>query len=194
MWVATQGDQKLTSYTINLSSGTVTKVGSASDTGTQPSAMAITPDASTVFLIDGGDSISVYSVSSIGSLCSSPPAQQQTCPPVATVSTLSVLSGCTVNCGPIYGHSPVALTVDPSGKFLFVADQGQANDVNDVGGISIFSISGTTLTPIGPACPASYTLSVCPVTLTDPTTGLGIGPSGAIAAPAANFLYVADKF
>jgi 6-phosphogluconolactonase (cycloisomerase 2 family) len=195
MWVATQGDKLVRAYTIDLNSGTVRQVGGASDTGIQPAVMTTAPGGATIFMVNSGDdSVTLYSINSDGSICTSPPSGKQTCPAVATVSTLSVLNGCSSNCGPVYGHVPVAVAVDPTGQFLFVADQGQANDVNNPGGISVFSISGTSLTPVGPACPANYSQSVCPFVLTDSVSGFGLGPSGIAVSPAGNFLYVTDQF
>src|SRR5438876_9484380 len=55
MWVATQGDQKLTPYTINLSSGTVTATATGVATGINQTVMAITPDASTLFVANVDD-------------------------------------------------------------------------------------------------------------------------------------------
>jgi len=195
MWVATQGDKLVRAYTIDLSGGTVRQVGGASDTGTQPTVMTTALGGATIFMVNSGDdSITLYSINSDASICTSPPSGKQTCPPTATLSTLSVLSGCSSNCGPAYGDRPVAVAVDPTGQLLFVANQGQANEVNNPGGISVFSISGTTLTPVGPACPANYTQTTCPFVLADSVTGFGLGPSGIAVSPAGNFLYVTDQF
>jgi 6-phosphogluconolactonase (cycloisomerase 2 family) len=185
MWVATQGDQRVTPFTVNLSTGTVSQVGNAVATGAQPVAMVLTPDAKNLFVANRIDNtISSYGVNSDGSLTAQGTA----------VPTSSTLNGCTVNCGPVFGQTPVALTVDPASKFLFVADQGAFNDPNDLGAISVFSISGNTLTPVGPACPPNYSQSVCPVVVTDPNSTFGTGPSAIIASPAGNFLYVANQF
>lgn len=151
VWVATQGDQKLTSFSVNLTTGAVSHVGSAVDTGLTPIAMTITPDGKTIFLVDKGDGIhpgdvAIYSVNSDGSLKS--------------VSC----SGCTV------GVNPVAATVDPTGKFLFVANQGTVSD-NTSGTITVFGISSGSLSPVG-AFPTE--------TVSDTT---GTGPSSVAVSP-----------
>jgi 6-phosphogluconolactonase len=163
MWVATQGDQKLTPYTINLSSGTVTRVGTALDTGANPAALAITPDASTLFLANtGDDTISIYTVKSDGSL-------------TAAGTPTPVLS-------------PDALAVDPTGKLLFVANQGNSGVLGQPGSvpgtISVFSISGATLTPVA----NSPFPSALPGEIT------GNGPAALVASPSGNFLYISDQF
>lgn len=123
MWVATQGDQKVTPYSINLSDGSVTKAGDAISTGKNPVAMAVTPDGKTLFVANKDeDTVGVYAVNSDGSL------------------------GTQGNAAPA-GELPVALAVDPSGKFLFVANQGTLAD-NTSGTVSVFSIQATTLSEV----------------------------------------------
>lgn len=75
------------------------------------------------------------------------------------------------------GTTPTGLTVDPSGKFLFVANQGSSN-------VSVFSISGTTLTPVAGS----------PFTTIPPGTTLTTGPVSVAVPPAGNYLYVANQF
>ena len=124
VWVATQGDQKLTSFSIDLTTGTLAQVGDQVATGVTPAAMAITPDQSTVFLVNSGDSsIGAYAVNSDGSL------------------KASSCSSCTA------GQNPVAVAVDPTGKFLFVANQGTFTDPTS-GTVSVFSISSGSLTGV----------------------------------------------
>src|SRR5215467_15556053 len=50
MWVATTGDRTLSSLTIDLSNGSVSSVKSTAQTGPNPSAMALTPDGSALFV------------------------------------------------------------------------------------------------------------------------------------------------
>lgn len=124
VWVATQGDQKLTSFSIDLSTGALSQVGDQVATGVTPAAMAITPDQRTIFLVNSGDStIGAYAVNSDGSL------QSSSC------------SSCTA------GQNPVAAAVDPTGKFLFVANQGTFS-VPTSGTVSVFSISSGSLTGV----------------------------------------------
>jgi 6-phosphogluconolactonase len=120
-WVATVGDQKLTAFSINASTGTASQIGSAVGTGVTPLVLAITPDGKTLFVANAGDStIGAYTVATNGSLKG---------------------SGTT----PSQGQSPDALVVDPTGKLLFVANQGTFTD-NTSGTVAVFAISSGQLT------------------------------------------------
>ncbi|HEX6806135.1 MAG TPA: beta-propeller fold lactonase family protein [Terriglobales bacterium] len=195
VWVATQGDQKLTSFSINLTTGALSSVGNPVATGATPAGMVMTPDQKTIFLANSGDnSITAYSINSDGSL------------KAVSGSTSTLIqgpSGCASNC--TLGQMPAALAIDPGGKFLFVADQGQPSNPMIPGGVSVFSISGTSLSPAGPGCPSGFTQTACPILLTDPTTGFSTGPSGIAISPVSfscgstgsetcNALYVANQF
>lgn len=181
VWVATQGNQQVNAFTIDLSTGALTAVGTNQSTGVQPSAMTISSTSSGRFLFVANTSdntISSYTVKSDGSL-------------IAGKNSASTLAqGTTVS----LGLNPVALAVDPTGTLLFVADEGQPNNANAPGGISVFQISGTSLTPTGPACPAGFSQSTCPFVIADIVTGFGSGPDAVLASPAGKFLYVANSF
>ena len=130
MWVATQGDQMVRSYTISQNNGSINPIGSNGSpvaTGAQPQAMIITPDGKAMFMANAGGTITAYTINGDGTLAS---------------------SGSPVNAG----STPVALTADPASKFLFVANQGSASDVAS-GTISVFAISGTSLAPVGNPVP-----------------------------------------
>jgi 6-phosphogluconolactonase len=124
MWVATQGDQMVRAYTISQINGSINPIGTNGTpvtTGVQPTAMTITPDGKTMFIVNAGGTVSAYTIKGDGTLA---------------------VSGNGVNTG----QTPVALAVDPGGKFLFVANQGTSSNVTS-GTISVFSISGTSLGP-----------------------------------------------
>ena len=182
VWVATEGDQRVQAFNINQSSGSIGAVGSSQPTGVQPTAMALTPDGTALFIANSSDhSITSYSVNSDGSLgtgsttdtttsCTLPPPPCQGAPPPPTCGVL-----------------PVSLTIDPSGKFLFVATQGTFDQCdltgnNSSGGVSAYTISGTNLTL------NSSVETQAPTDLT------GTGPSAVLASPSGNFLYVANQF
>ena len=183
MWVATQGDQMVSSYTIDLTTGAASQVGGKVATGLGPVAMAINPAGTALFVADRDDNtIRSYTVKSDGTLTAGS----------STSTTVVSPSGCSNNCTLVLGQTPLALAVDPAGKFLFVAEQGSALNPGVPGTVSVFSISGTGLTLVGPPCPANYSQAACPVIVTIPGTALGAEPSG--LATAGNFLYVADQF
>jgi len=184
VWVATEGDQQVRAFNINLSNGSIGQVGSSQPTGVKPSAMALTPDGKTLFVANTSDNtIDAYPVGSDGSLGASAGA---------TPTMVQGPSGCTTNCE-LLGLSPIAMTIDPGGKFLFVADQGQPNNTSAPGGISVFTISGTSLSLVGPACPANFSQATCPVVIVDPTTNFGTDPSAILVSPSGNFLYLANQ-
>ena len=130
MWVATQGDQRVRSYTISQNNGAINPIGSNGSpvaTGAQPQAMIITPDGKSMFMANADGTITAYTVNGDGTLSA---------------------AGSPVNAGSI----PVALVADPAGQFLFVANQGSASDVTS-GTISVFAISGSGLTLVGNPVP-----------------------------------------
>jgi len=126
MWVATEGDQKVRAYTISQTNGAINPIGtdgSPAATGTQPTAMIITPDGKTMFIVNAGGTLTAYTINSDGTLKAS-------------------------GSGANAGSSPVALVADPTGKFLFVANQGTSADVTS-GTISVFAINGSGLKLVG---------------------------------------------
>jgi len=121
--------------------------------------MVISPDGTTMFVADKGTDpsgnydISSYTVNSNGTL--------------TVGSSVSLTNALT----------PVSLAVDPSGKILFVANQGSDN-------ISVFTVSGTTLTE----------LAGSPFSDVDPLNPVVTGPTSLIVTPTGNYLYVANQF
>ena len=166
MWVVTDGDQKVISYNVSLSTGATSLVGTSQPTGLGPIAIALTPAGDALFVANRDDNtISYYSVNSDGTLPTPCPN-----PKPANCNTVAA--------GPVVG-TPVALAVDPSGKFLFVANQasqGVFPPPNTPDTVAVFSIQSGVLKPIG-----SF-----------PSTGNG--PSALAASPTGNFLYVANRF
>jgi 6-phosphogluconolactonase (cycloisomerase 2 family) len=164
MWVATQGDQMVRTYTISRTNGSVNPVGtngSPAATGAQPTQMLITPDGKTMFMVNSGasgtaGSVTAYTFNADGSLK-------------------------TAGSGVPAGETPIALALDPSGKLLFVANQGTSGDVTS-GSISVFSVSGTSLTAAG-TFPTEIAGDVG-----------GTGPTSLAVAPNGGYLYVANEF
>lgn len=159
MWVATQGDQMVRAYTISQTNGSINPIGTNGTpvaTGVQPTAMTITPDGKTMFIVNAGGTVTAYTIKADATLAA---------------------SGNGVNAG----QTPVALAVDPAGKFLFVANQGTSSNVTS-GTISVFAISGTTLSP-----PKNFPTEL-------PADVSGSGPSAVAVSPTGNYLYVANQF
>src|ERR1043165_7147801 len=119
IWIATEGDQQVRAFNINLSNGDIGQVGSSQATGISPVALTLTPDGKTLFLANSSDgAITSYAVNSDGSLGTGSSTQTSTpctLPPPPCPGALPP---------PSCGAQPVALAIDPGGKFLFVANQG----------------------------------------------------------------------
>lgn len=146
VYIVSQGTDPgtITPYRLNLGKGTLDSSngalkasGKAVETGTQPGPLLFDPTNSFVFVADfgsplvagtGGD-IAAFSVDKDGALTSI-----GLTPPTAIAGEIL---------------SPVALAMDPDGKFLFVATQAFVNGVPAAGVVSVFSVSSGTLTAVG---------------------------------------------
>lgn len=163
LWYATQGDSSVWAYTVTLSNGGLTQVGPTQTTGAAPFAIALTPTLDTLF-VDNHDSqtVSSYSIASGGTLT----------PGSSTAKT---------------GPSPMGMAIDPAGKFLFVANQGSFNLSQagaEPGSISVFSISGTGLTPVKGS----------PFKTEVPGDINGSGPVAVVVSASGKFLYVSNTY
>ena len=179
IWVATTGDQLITTFTINESSGASSQVGSGAPSGAQPSKMLMTADRKYLFVanIDAADSncgpssfcneVGAFTVNSDGTL-------KALGNPVV-VSTASSPQG-----------SQVGLAVDPKGSFLFVTNEGNSGQFGQTGTvagtISVLSISSSGLS-LSSSAPSAVTGDFA-----------GNGPSAVAVAPVGNFLYVSNLF
>ena len=126
LFVATQ-DQMVSSFSANLSNGTLSATGTSQMTDAMPSAAVLAPSGNALFVANAGaNDIESYTVNSDGTL--------------TKASTMSM--GCV---------SPTNLAIDPGGKLLFAACQGVpgTTDPTMVGTASVYSVSGTTLTLMG---------------------------------------------
>jgi 6-phosphogluconolactonase (cycloisomerase 2 family) len=179
VWVATSGDQMINTYSINSTSGAGSLVGSGVPSGVQPSAMVMTPDRTLLFVANVDDNcgastfcnqVREFSVNTDGTLkaVGSPVAM----PTPAASSPQGMRMG---------------LAVDPTGKLLFVTNQGNAGPLgqpNTVpGSISILPISSSGL---------PSTFNTAPSTLQG--DAIGNGPVAVAVAPTGNFIYVANQF
>jgi 6-phosphogluconolactonase len=203
LFVAAQGDTDITAYTVAQSSGAIGTNGSSIPTGNFPSAIAVTPSGTSLFVSNrSSNSISSYTVSSNGALTAAS----------ATTPT---------------GKSPVGLAVDPLGRFLFVANQADGTiSVFSINGSALTAV-GKPVSTIPPGTPAgTYPNGTTPVAVIVSGSGnflyvanqsanfvskfaiastgalsvsgvpfylTGISPTGLAVTPSGAFLYVANS-
>lgn len=181
VWVATTGDQMITTFNINESSGASSKVGSASASGAQPSQMLMTADRKYLFVanIDAPDP----NCGSSNSFCNEVRAFA-----INTDGTLKAV-GNPVVVSPAAASpqgSQVGLAVDPKGSFLFVTNEGNSGPLGQAGTVagtvSVLSISSSGLS-LKSSAPSAM-----------PADFAGNGPSAIAVAPVGNFVYVANQF
>lgn len=181
VWVATTGDQMITTFTINESNGANSRVGSGAPSGAQPAKMLMTADRKYLFVanIDAPDP----NCGPANSYCNEVRAFT-----VNTDGTLKALGSPVVI--PPAAASPqgsqLGLAVDPKGSFLFVTNQGNSGQLGQTGTvagtISVLSISSSGLT-LSSSVPSAL-----------PGDVSGNGPSAVAVAPVGNFLYVTNQF
>jgi 6-phosphogluconolactonase len=197
LYIAAQGNNSLTGYTVALSNGALTQIGSALNTGNSPFAMALSPARNALFVDNIADeTVSSYTVNSDGSLTAS----------TGTVKT---------------GTMPMGMVIDPLGRFLFVANQGSSNismfsinnaTLTEVVGSPFTTIPAGTTVPTGPSAVAAsatgnflyvsntftntvsaYSVSASGLTpLGTSPYAVGLAPSGLALPPSGAFLYVAN--
>jgi 6-phosphogluconolactonase len=185
MWVATKGDQLVSSFTIDLSNGAVSSVRSSVDSGINPSQLALTPDGATLVLANVDDNCGTAQAPSYCDRIRAFPINQAD----GTIGTAASPIQITANAFSTPQGMKLGLAIDPSGKFLFVTHEGNSGPIGSPGTvegtISVFTISGTTLAPVGTSAVT---------TQGNPT---GTGPVAAVATTTPNvggFLYVANQF
>jgi 6-phosphogluconolactonase len=123
LYLTAQGNTTISAFSLALSSGGLTQIGTSLGTGAVPFAVAITPGINALFVSNNGaNNLSSYAINSDGSL--------------------SAVSGNSAT-----GSSPMGMAIDPAGKFLFVSNQGTFQNAAS-GTVSAFTIQGTTLTAV----------------------------------------------
>ncbi len=166
LFVATQGDSSVSSFSIDLSTGLLTANGAEVPTGGAASAMLLAPDGTELFIANSAtNNISAYTVKSDG--------------------TLAAASGTSST-----GMTPLNMAMDAAGHFLFVANQGSQIDPAS-GTVSVFAVQGTTLTAVaGSPFPAA-----APGAPTGPgPAGLAVTPDGKFLYVANQFDSTVTKF
>jgi 6-phosphogluconolactonase (cycloisomerase 2 family) len=198
LYIAAQGDSSLNAYTVTLSNGALSLLGTAQGTGTSPFAIAISPTLKALFIDNtAAETISSYTINSDGSV-------------TATSGTAKT------------GTMPMGMAIDPAGKFLFVANQGSSNiSAFSISTASLTAVPGSPFTTIplgstvatGPTAVAvsatgnflyvsnsfTGTVSAYSISSAGALTALGaspftvgLGPSGLALPPSGAFLYVAN--
>ena len=176
LFVSTQGDSLVSPYTIDLSTGLLTKNGAGVATGSVPSAMLTAPSGNALFIANSNPTITP----------TVPPTPCTLPDNVGSISAYTVKSDGTLS--PAGGSAtagliPLAIATDSGGHFLFVANQGLQCDPAS-GTVSVFSIQDAALTEV----PGS------PFRVAAPAASSGTGPSAVAVTPDGKFLYVANQF
>jgi 6-phosphogluconolactonase (cycloisomerase 2 family) len=148
----------VSAYTINAATGALTLVGTVA--GGSPASVSVDPTGKFAYVANNAGYVSAYSINaSTGAL-----------------TQISCVGGVTGGCNGsnfAAGTNPLSVSVDPSGKFVYVA-----NSFNGAGGnsVSAYTIDTTTgaLTLIG-------------------TVGAGTEPSSVTVDPIGKFAYVANE-
>lgn len=202
VYVANQGSNDVSAYTINATTGALTAVaGGAVAAGATPNAVAVSPNGAFAYVANGGsNNVSAYTIN-------------------ATTGALT-----SVGAAVAAGTTPSAVTVSPNSSYLFVANQG-SNDVSvytiNSGTGALTALAGGTgnpfatgTTPVGVTITPNgafvyvansgsnnvwaYTVNVGTGALTALAGGVGnpfvagTTPSGITITPNASFVYVAN--
>jgi 6-phosphogluconolactonase (cycloisomerase 2 family) len=182
-YVANNGSDTVSAYTVDAATGTLTSVGTPVATGNLPFSVTVDPSGKFVYVANNGsDDVSAYTIDSTGALtpiiCSGTcsgnnfPAgtgpQSVSVDPTGkyayvanfnsndvsayTIASTGALSP--IICGTCSGNNfpagsfPFSVTVDPTGKFVYVANQG---DKVSPGTVSAYTIDSTgALTSVSP--------------------------------------------
>jgi 6-phosphogluconolactonase len=129
-YAANAGDNTVSVYSINSTTGALTAVGAPVPTGTSPYAIAARPDGQYIYVVNQiSNNLSVYAVN-------------------ATSGALTAIPGSPF----VAGMDPQALSFDPSGAYLYVANNGSDN-------LSAYAVNGSTgaLAPLSTATYATGT-------------------------------------
>ena len=164
VYVANFNSNDVSAYTINSTTGALTEmVNSPFGAGTGPGSVTVDPSGTFAYVANwGSDDVSAYAIDGAGAL------------------TPIICSGitCIGNNFPA-GSLPNSVTVDPSGKFVYVA-----NWSSGPGSISAYAIDGAgALTPI-----------ICSgITCIGNNFPAGTGPFSVTVDPSGKFVYVANQ-
>lgn len=198
LYIAAQGNSTLNAYTVTLSNGALTALGSVQSTGTNPFTIALSPQLNALFVDNTtSETVAGYGINSDGSLSAGS----------GNVKT---------------GTMPMGMAIDPAGKFLFVANQGSSDiSVFSISSAALKEVAGSPFTtipagstiPTGPSSVVvsasgnflyvtnTFTNTVSAYSISgagalSPLSGspfaAGTAPSGMTLPPTGAFLYVAN--
>lgn len=158
LYVTTQGDSMLSAFNVDLSTGKLETSGVTAATGSTPAGLLLTSAGDTAFVLnpDSAD-VTAYTIGSDGKLSAAGGSQ-------------------------VVGTNPTGFAMDSAGHFLLIANPGSFNDPAS-GTVSVFSISGTTLSAVG-----------SPISTADPGSTTSAGPVSVAVTPSGAFVYVANQF
>lgn len=157
LYVVDQGTNQILGYAVGANGGLTANPATVGDGGNGPSAGAISPDGKTFYASD-------WSSGGAGAIMSLP------------INSDGTLGGAT---GPYAtGNSPMGVSADASGRYLYVANSNYDNATggNGPGSVSGFSLSGTAPTALS----------------SSPTTTSGLYPMLLTVDPTGQYLYVAQ--
>jgi 6-phosphogluconolactonase len=140
LYVTAQANTTISAYLVTQSTGALGSNGQSIGTGSVPSAIAMTPSGSALFVANtGSNNISSYAINSDGTITA------------ASTSTPT-------------GKVPMGLAIDPGGKFLFVANQASSDvSVFSISGTGLTQAPGSPFTTIPVGLP--YPNGTLPVAL-----------------------------
>jgi len=158
-YVANNGSNTVSAYTIDSTTGALSEVvGSPFGAGILPFSVTVDPTGKFAYVANNGsDDISAYTIASTGAL-----------------TPINCSGTCSGKNFPA-GMGPVSVSVDPTGKFAYVANNGSDD-------ISAYTIASTgALTPIN-----------CSGTCSGKNFPAGMGPGSVTVDPSGQFAYVAN--
>ena len=195
-YVANYGTNDVSAYTINASTGTLTSVGAVVAAGTGPHSVTVDPSGKFAYVANwSSNNVSAYTINAstgvltpVGTVATATKPFSVTVDPTgkfayvanygdgvapSTVSayTIDSTGALTAVAGSPFGAgiAPSSVTVDPTGKFAYVANQGS----NDVSAYTINASTGA-LTSVGAAM------------------ATGTTPNSVTVDPSGKFAYVAN--